>query len=538
MRIRALLATLSLVVAGAALPGASADAAVVTTAGPLFEAGNGIAVGVDGNLWVVETSSVVRINPVSGAEVGRIILNGTATSIANGPAGKLWATLTTGRRLAVIDTTLANPAFPTYIPTPAGSCGPSAIVAGGNGRMYFSEPSSEGCAGASKIASVADTGTSTVVTESTASLGPSYDLVVASGKLFAPDFDGDVVRRLTLAAAPVVDATFPTGAGSTPSGITVDGAGTIWVTSYERSELYRFSATLNAGAATVVPLPGGTLQGAFGIVATSAGRILATGSISSNVVSLALDGTGAIFSPGPAGSSPWQTVQATSGDLFATDLSQARVLRIVDAAPTVTTTSATATGATTASVVSTVDARGNATQVVIDYGTTTAYGASTPATTVAPGALPVPSIREVTGLRPGTTYHLRVRATNALGTTTSPDTTVTTAAAPVVQRTARTKLGATKLRNGSTKITGLKALGVQPGDKVSVSCKGRGCEKRATTKPARVKKAGTFSLTEAVKGLVLAPGAKLTVRLRFAGGTGAVVGYTMVEGKKPKRKQR
>jgi hypothetical protein len=65
-----------------------------------------------------------------------------------------------------------------------------------------------------------------------------------------------------------------------------------------------------------------------------------------------------------------------------------------------------------------------------DYGTGTGYGSSTPETGAASptGQQFVPAA--VAGLTPGTTYHYRLVATNAGGTTTGEDRIFATAAAP------------------------------------------------------------------------------------------------------------
>jgi alpha-tubulin suppressor-like RCC1 family protein/phosphodiesterase/alkaline phosphatase D-like protein len=89
------------------------------------------------------------------------------------------------------------------------------------------------------------------------------------------------------------------------------------------------------------------------------------------------------------------------------------------AASSVTYTSATMNGA--------VDANQAATTVSFDYGLTTAYGSNVTAT---PSSLSGSTITAVSaalsGLPMGTTYHYRVRATSAAGTTTGADLTFTT----------------------------------------------------------------------------------------------------------------
>jgi subtilisin family serine protease len=75
----------------------------------------------------------------------------------------------------------------------------------------------------------------------------------------------------------------------------------------------------------------------------------------------------------------------------------------------------------------TVDPRGVATTYRFDYGTTTAYGQSTPVANAAPGSGEVGVSAELTGLTPGTTYHYRLVAMSADGTTVGGDGQLTTA---------------------------------------------------------------------------------------------------------------
>jgi hypothetical protein len=66
-----------------------------------------------------------------------------------------------------------------------------------------------------------------------------------------------------------------------------------------------------------------------------------------------------------------------------------------------------------------------------EYGTTTGYGASTAAGSFSSGTADQPVSASLTGLAPGTTYHYRLVATNAVGSTNGADRTFTTSASPV-----------------------------------------------------------------------------------------------------------
>lgn len=98
------------------------------------------------------------------------------------------------------------------------------------------------------------------------------------------------------------------------------------------------------------------------------------------------------------------------------------------ARPGVTSQPATAIGTSSATVGASVDPNGQQTDVVFDYGTSTAYGASTPAQSAGAGTLGVTLKATLSGLKPDTTYHFRARATNATGTTDGADRTFRTGA--------------------------------------------------------------------------------------------------------------
>ena len=74
----------------------------------------------------------------------------------------------------------------------------------------------------------------------------------------------------------------------------------------------------------------------------------------------------------------------------------------------------------------TIDPWGLATKYRVEYGTGTSYGASTPEENIGSANQNVAVRVNLTGLQPGTQYHLRVVASNALGTVDGPDVTFAT----------------------------------------------------------------------------------------------------------------
>ncbi len=66
----------------------------------------------------------------------------------------------------------------------------------------------------------------------------------------------------------------------------------------------------------------------------------------------------------------------------------------------------------------------------VQYGTSTAYGLSTPPQEIASFTSPQGAITALNGLQPATTYHYRLTATTQAGTTNGPDQTFTTTGTP------------------------------------------------------------------------------------------------------------
>lgn len=101
-------------------------------------------------------------------------------------------------------------------------------------------------------------------------------------------------------------------------------------------------------------------------------------------------------------------------------------------APIVTTEAATSVGETGATLKGQVNPHGYATTYQFEYGLTTSYGTKVPTTaeSVGSGTTNVAVSKAISGLKGNTTYHYRVSATNAYGTTPGLDKTFTTPKLP------------------------------------------------------------------------------------------------------------
>lgn len=105
------------------------------------------------------------------------------------------------------------------------------------------------------------------------------------------------------------------------------------------------------------------------------------------------------------------------------------------AAPAATTGAASPTGPSTATVTGAIAADDLPTTWRFEYGTTTAYGSSSPTQTLAGGLASLPISTTLSGLAPDTTYHFRLVAANSVGPSTGADGTFTTAPPATVTAT-------------------------------------------------------------------------------------------------------
>jgi hypothetical protein len=87
--------------------------------------------------------------------------------------------------------------------------------------------------------------------------------------------------------------------------------------------------------------------------------------------------------------------------------------------------------ASSAALKATINPRGSATEYYFQYGPTAAYGSQTAPASAGAGNQEVKLTQAVTGLTPYTTYHFRVVASSAAGTTDSADATFTTRKIPL-----------------------------------------------------------------------------------------------------------
>ncbi len=99
-------------------------------------------------------------------------------------------------------------------------------------------------------------------------------------------------------------------------------------------------------------------------------------------------------------------------------------------APSVANTAAGSVGVAGATITGEVGPNGSATDYRVEYGTTTSYGSTTPPTAAGAGLTAIGVSVPLSGLTSSTTYHARLVAVSAGGTTNGPDLTFTTGDLP------------------------------------------------------------------------------------------------------------
>ncbi len=126
--------------------------------------------------------------------------------------------------------------------------------------------------------------------------------------------------------------------------------------------------------------------------------------------------------------------------------------------PSVTTGDASDVTRSAATVSGTVNPNGQDANYHFEYGTGTSYGQSTSSSDAGSGSVAVPVTASLSGLDPDTTYHYRLVAANASGTTPGGDLTFTTNGSPAEKSKARVLAGDVFLNGSGSGGEGLRRL--------------------------------------------------------------------------------
>lgn len=528
------------VLAVTALPAAAAQAAAIQTISGFNSPTRGIAQTPGGSLWVTEPAAgtAARVSAI-GSILGHMTIGGDPAAVATGPSGSIWISVPSMKKIVKI----ANPAMQVDTTTVntggLSTCGPTAITDGGNGQMYFSMPRDGVCSSADLLGRVP--AASATGPQAFAGRGRAMDLAVGGGKLFVPDDDGQVIRRLALDDSLTVESTVAAPGSTMPESVALVGSD-VYVGLSVAGPIARFPAAQNGGSAVALPPSQGFLTTPLALAPFGSG-VIAAGSGSANVATLGADGS-YVFTA-LAGAKPLDIIAGADGDdAWITDGAAPRIFHYVDGAPRLSPGSASPHSAVGAHFSGDVETRGNDTQVVVDYGPTTAYGKTSAQTSVVGGLAPSDQWISLTGLLPGTTYHARMRATNLRGTALGEDVTFRTPAGPAgpaaVAGAAKPAVLAARAAFVSsagrryTRVTSLKLVKLTGGERARITCSSRkkGCS--FATKSYVALKKGTRSLSSLFGGKrKLKPGTRISVTITKTGRTGTRAVLTTRAKRKP-----
>ena len=123
----------------------------------------------------------------------------------------------------------------------------------------------------------------------------------------------------------------------------------------------------------------------------------------------------------------YQIFLVIQDDKGATGAVGASIVVTAGSAPTASTGAAMSVTANSATLNGTVNPNGLSTTVYFQWGTTTAYGNTTPSQSVGSGTSSIPISANLNGLSPNTTYHHRLVGSNNVGTAFGSDGSFTTA---------------------------------------------------------------------------------------------------------------
>jgi streptogramin lyase len=399
----------------AALPSAGVGTPTITE----FTSGTGpldVAAGPDGNVWVTEftMNRIARVTP-SGVFTefgsGVLPLNAGVGGIAAGPDGNLWFTESQSSRIGRITPTGTITQFSAGI-TP-GSL-PNRIVAGPDGNLWFTETTGNRIGRISPVGSVTEFSTGI-----SASSSPWGITAGADGNLwFTEHVSGGGVARITIAGA-VTE--FPSS--GLPSGIAAGPDGNVW-----------FAENANPGSIARIS-PSGLLTefstgltpnvGPYDIETGADGNLYFTeNKLGGTLGQITPSGVITQFTSGLTG--PTYGISAGGdGNIWFAENADDRVGRLT-VAPAVLTLPPLTVAATSATLAGKVTANAQATSYHFEWGSTTGYGASTTVTPVGSGSSAQAVSALISGLTSGSTYHYRLIATNASGTTSGQDAVLVT----------------------------------------------------------------------------------------------------------------
>lgn len=431
------LATLTALVAPAA---ADAAAPVVSEYLAPDKGVNALAQGPNGDLWFTSTENpgrVGRITPLGGltaySTAEGLSKDAKPGAITAGPGG-MWLTLTAKNRIARVTETGGITEFPLG---PVGK--PTGIALGPDGNLWYTAVDHDSGIGRLTPAGVATEFTTGLTKDSR----PQDITRGPDGALWFTEPAANRIGRITTSG---LITEYATGASAgTPREIVAGPDGNLWFTLP--------AATPAIGritpSGTVTLFSSGLPLGSEpeGIAAGADGAMWFTDRATNAVGRITTSGAVTMVSGGITASADLRGIAAGSDGAmwFAEFRGAIGRVTVAPAAEGVTASSVTSSAAT---LTGSLRPNAQTTTAYLEIGTTTTYGQSTAPQNMGISGSSQTLTATLSGLTPQTTYHARVVATNATGTSYGPDRTFRTTAlnAPSATTEAATEIEGDRAR--------------------------------------------------------------------------------------------
>jgi sugar lactone lactonase YvrE len=289
---------------------------------PLAAPSDGIAVGGDGNVYVVEpAASEVTVFTPAGAVVRHVALPVASNAASNatlGPDGQVWVAIGGSDANRGFVRIAADGTVTVRSTATAFGCGPTGLATFDGNRLAFVAPDAGTGCGTHGLGAINNAGADLIGGPAT---GMAHQMAVVADQAWIPQPGEDMVDRYTIGAfgfSFTGSLAFPAGSG--PDAIAAGPDGTLYVSLFDKGELDRISP---AGAIDVAD----GLDHPFGIAAVDGGVYVASsgdGRLEFRNGQVGGNATVAL----PAGAHPWQVVRLGS-DLWVTDHVTAQVIHVV-----------------------------------------------------------------------------------------------------------------------------------------------------------------------------------------------------------------
>ncbi len=293
---------------------------------------------------------------------------------------------------------------------------PSGIAVDGNGNVYVADYNNH------TIRKITSTGAVTTLAGSAGQSGsgngtgaaarfffPRRVAVDGNGNVYVADTGNNMIRKITSTGAVTTlagsllfgsaDGTGVAAQFSSPSGVSVDGNGNVYVGDWGNDTIRKITS---AGVVTTI---GGTP------------RVMGGN-----------DGIGAAASF----SNPYSAAVDSFGNLYVADSNSHHIAKGVPLPPPSVSTVSAIPQLGDANLSASVNPNGFSTQVYFKYGLDNTYGQSTSSQDIGSATSDALVTASLTGLTSHTLYHYTVVAQSVAGTTTAPDATFTTLDNPPV----------------------------------------------------------------------------------------------------------